>query len=186
MLTKVCKSCQLELPATTECFYKKERGLYGLYSWCKKCHDKRTYSNKLKHPDKTRELNKQACRRWAKSHPDKCREKDHYRRSIIRGLESGFKSEDWYRALDWFHGACAYCGNSPSFFDISKVLHQEHHIPVIKGGGYTKSNIIPACQSCNFSKGQIDPVEWLAIKFGKRKAKQIDRRIRMYFNEVNK
>jgi 5-methylcytosine-specific restriction endonuclease McrA len=66
-------------------------------------------------------------------------------------------------------------------FDRNTVLHQEHHIPVAKGGGYTPNNILPACQSCNLSKGSRDPVEWLVNQFGQRKANAILKRIEGYF-----
>ena len=41
-----------------------------------------------------------------------------------------------------------------------QVLHQEHFIPLSKGGEYTHNNIIPACKSCNSSKQDTDFFEW--------------------------
>jgi 5-methylcytosine-specific restriction endonuclease McrA len=37
MLTKTCSKCNKELPATTEYFYKKKDGKYGLRTYCKEC-----------------------------------------------------------------------------------------------------------------------------------------------------
>lgn len=35
--TKLCSTCKLELPSTTEFFNKNKRGSYGLHSKCKQC-----------------------------------------------------------------------------------------------------------------------------------------------------
>ncbi len=44
--------------------------------------------------------------------------------------------------------------------ECDQRLHQDHFIPLTKGGGYTKENIIPACRSCNASKQNADFEEW--------------------------
>lgn len=41
---------------------------------------------------------------------------------------------------------CAYCG-------LKKPLTKDHIVPVKMEGNHTAANIIPACQSCNSSKG---------------------------------
>jgi hypothetical protein len=121
---------------------------------------------------------------WREANPEIRRSAQNRRRARIRALPSAFTIADWSRALEYFHGACAYCGNPPSLFDRDTVLHQEHHIPVSSNGPYTPDNIIPACQSCNFSKSDFDPAEWLNRTFGPRKAKQILDRISAYFEWV--
>ena len=52
-----------------------------------------------------------------------------------------------------FDHACAYCG-------CIGDLHQDHFLPISKGGTHVLSNIIPACQTCNFSKRDHDPETW--------------------------
>lgn len=42
---------------------------------------------------------------------------------------------------------CAYCGSKP------KVLTIDHVIPLSKGGPHVPANLVPACPSCNSSKG---------------------------------
>jgi 5-methylcytosine-specific restriction endonuclease McrA len=51
----------------------------------------------------------------------------------------------------WGH-ACAYCGNH--------ATHLDHVEPLSKGGTDTESNIVPACQRCNLSKGAKTLAEW--------------------------
>jgi len=52
-----------------------------------------------------------------------------------------------------FDHACAYCGARGD-------LHQEHFLPISKGGTHVLSNLLPACQACNYSKRDYDPEAW--------------------------
>lgn len=56
--------------------------------------------------------------------------------------------------LDHFHGRCAYCPALPTTWD--------HVVPVSQGGLTEPGNIVPACGSCNSSKGTKDVLVWLA------------------------
>lgn len=73
-----------------------------------------------------------------------------------RAREKGVKVRDFTPAqweevqAEWDH-RCAYCGNR-------KRLTVDHVTPISKGGQHTKSNIVPACQSCNSKKGDRDPL----------------------------
>jgi 5-methylcytosine-specific restriction endonuclease McrA len=49
---------------------------------------------------------------------------------------------------------CAYCGERPA-------IHQDHVVPLSKGGTDDLSNLLPSCQPCNQSKGHGDPRPWL-------------------------
>lgn len=124
-----------------------------------------------------------AHRRYNETHPEVRRRIKQSRLTYARSLPSTFTGQDWRSALVYFHGCCAYCGNPPSLFDTYTVLHEEHFIAQINGGGYTPDNILPACQSCNLSKGERDPREWCIERFGKRKAREILARIEQYFEE---
>lgn len=48
---------------------------------------------------------------------------------------------------------CIYCGEPEN-------LTFDHLIPRNKGGADIISNQVPACQSCNSSKGDRDVIEW--------------------------
>lgn len=75
------------------------------------------------------------------------------RRSQKAALPATFSAEDWRRCLEYWDHKCVYCG-------AEGALHQEHFIPLTKGGPYTPDNIVPACQHCNFSKHASDPGDW--------------------------
>lgn len=95
---------------------------------------------------------------------------EHYRQSALyrnrhrfysakrRSLQVGapindFTKQDWKESLKHFNYRCAYC-------DSTEHLEQEHIRPLTRGGSHTKSNIIPACRSCNSSKRQSTLEEW--------------------------
>lgn len=52
-----------------------------------------------------------------------------------------------------FDHRCAYCGSEGD-------LHIEHVHPISKGGIHALSNIVPACQSCNYRKHTSEVGQW--------------------------
>lgn len=83
-------------------------------------------------------------------------------RARKNNLPSTLKSEEWQQIKEDFNFKCAYCGMTEEehLMEFDERLHQEHFIPVSRGGGYTQRNIIPSCKSCNSSKGDKDFVKW--------------------------
>lgn len=67
--------------------------------------------------------------------------------------ENGLSMTDWSAVLSFFNHECAYCGSKEG-------LEQEHIIPVNDGGTYCIGNIVPACRSCNASKGTKSVDSW--------------------------
>lgn len=80
---------------------------------------------------------------------------DRKRESRKKFLPCTFTIADWYHAVNHFKHSCAYCG------EFSQDLHQEHFIPVVKGGCYTPDNIVPACPKCNMRKSTKAAREFL-------------------------
>lgn len=72
-----------------------------------------------------------------------------------RGLVSDMTASQWRSTLEYFGYSCVYCGGQP------KQLIQEHFIPVTSKGGYTISNIVPACARCNNSKRAASAKDWV-------------------------
>jgi 5-methylcytosine-specific restriction endonuclease McrA len=53
-------------------------------------------------------------------------------------------------------GVCHFCGGRFAAGDLT----MEHIVPLARGGKSTKSNIVPACKTCNSRKKYLLPVEW--------------------------
>lgn len=58
--------------------------------------------------------------------------------------------------LSRFKGRCAYCGRRATTWD--------HIFPVTCGGNSTPGNVVPACRTCNSSKGDRDVFDWMVEK----------------------
>jgi len=55
-------------------------------------------------------------------------------------------------------GGCAYCGATGTSVQKDCVL------PIAHGGRYTVTNVVPACPTCNASKGDAEVTAWLRHK----------------------
>jgi hypothetical protein len=74
-----------------------------------------------------------------------------------RKLQAGacHTTQEWLEKLELFGHCCAYCGRD----DVR--LTRDHRIPLIRGGTNDIGNIVPACRSCNCSKGRRTDREFL-------------------------
>lgn len=68
-----------------------------------------------------------------------------------------FTHQEWKECLIFFGGECAYCGGTPR---KGQRLTRDHLEPVSVGGSTIQSNIVPACASCNSSKGAEEFKQW--------------------------
>lgn len=102
---------------------------------CKVCYNVRRKENKAK-----------------KSHSD-------FIGSMKRRGESNlsYTHEQWKQTVIYFGGACAYCGRT---MKKGERLTRDHLVPVAEGGETSQANVVPACGSCNSSKGKEEWREW--------------------------
>ena len=68
-----------------------------------------------------------------------------------------YTHQQWKEAVIYFGGECCYCGRT---MRKGERLTKDHLVPVSTGGRTVQSNIVPACQSCNSSKGAEDFRDW--------------------------
>lgn len=191
------------LPATDEYFTKRSDRPCGLSSYCRKCHTasskKRRQVPEILAADKLRKkspenIRKRGLRRERRREADRNRYHTpkgkalaiiyfHRRRAKKLALPHTFTLSEWRQAVAYWDGRCAYCGNPPSLFDKTYVLHQDHWIPLNNPDcpGTVSSNMLPVCQTCNLSKKACDPVVWLQGRFGKRIARTIEDKVLKYF-----
>ena len=62
----------------------------------------------------------------------------------------------WKRRIG--RAQCGYCGRATS----SRDLTMDHRVPLVRGGRSVRSNLVPACRTCNAAKKYLLPVEWAA------------------------
>lgn len=95
--------------------------------------------------------------RWKEENQERYRQlgvdSQQRRRARLAGLPHTLAESEWREALKVFAHCCAYCG-------CGGLLEKDHFVALVRGGGYTADNIIPACRSCNSSKQQADFAEW--------------------------
>ena len=77
------------------------------------------------------------------------------RRARKACLPATLTEKDWNYCVGWFGNACAYCGAT----DVP--LQQDHVVSQMADGGYVATNIVPACERCNASKGTTPPADWV-------------------------
>ena len=112
----------------------------------------------------------------AKDYPEKKNIINQRRRARKRALSSTLTDDQWIAANVVFGNKCCYCGKE-------KPLAQEHFLALLKFGEHSRLNIIPACQSCNSSKGSRTFMEWYpTFKFY---SKQREQKILKYLNYKN-
>lgn len=202
METKICSKCGISKPDTFEYYGKGKLYRNGLRPDCKECRAKydqqRHRANKQKEEQvrqayrkenrasilanqkRYREENKEQIAQYNKLYRHDSRVQrdtcEQIRRMRMAELPDVFTFQQWEAAKRHFDNRCAYCGKQ-------KPLQQEHYTAVSKGGSYTASNIIPACGSCNSSKGAKNAHEW----YSKQKfySAMRERTIYEYLNQNN-
>lgn len=70
----------------------------------------------------------------------------HKRKAIIRGNGGTHTVEQWQQKLVMYGSRCAYCG-------IIDKMTKDHVTAIANGGTNDITNIVPACLTCNSSKG---------------------------------
>jgi 5-methylcytosine-specific restriction endonuclease McrA len=81
--------------------------------------------------------------------------------SVLRAVQLGvlvndFDIFDWQELLVQWDNTCAYCCSR-------ERIELEHKTPFARGGANTKSNIVPACRTCNQRKHTRTVSEFLAV-----------------------
>lgn len=113
-------------------------------------------------------------RRHYQLNKDRIRMYHQARRASEKESEASLTVEQWRDCKEHFNNSCAYCGKEPD------IIHREHFVPHIQGGEFTINNIVPACISCNSSKGCKNFFEWYPEH--KNYSKERERIILKYLN----
>lgn len=104
---------------------------------------------RIAYPEKVRAKNAT----WQKANPEKAS----YRRLRRFNVTPELTAAQWATILEAHNNCCAYCGTDGP-------MTKDHVIPISRGGTDNASNVVPACKSCNSSKGNKTAVEFAAWK----------------------
>lgn len=105
-----------------------------------------------------------------------------------RNLPDTFTPLDWERCLGYWHGCCAVCGRPAGLWH---TIAADHWIPLSSPDcpGTVPTNIVPLCHakkdgegSCNVSKRDRDPAQWLVEYLEAKKAAAKLAEIESYFD----
>lgn len=101
---------------------------------------------------------KQAARtkRWRQAHPLECRAYEHRARTRRFGRKTVELIPNFERWLKTNGDLCVYCHGEFEAID--------HVVPLSRGGTNHEDNLVPACKSCNSSKGTKLLSEWCSQK----------------------
>lgn len=117
-------------------------------------------------------------RAYFEANPEKVRAAkrrgNHQRRAMLANVKRYRITEhDLVRLWNRHAGACAYCGEK------TESLHQEHIVPISRGGDDSIGNLAPACPDCNLAKGDRTVMEW---RLGKKSPRYSTRVILVDWN----
>lgn len=140
---KWCSKCGNVKPLTA--FSKSGNGYMNL---CKTCHNAR--NKEWRHTEQGNRVANETNRRY-RARPDA--KQKHAIRNQLHKASGTLTGEQWYSTCEAFNFQCAYCGSVTH-------LTMDHVTPVSHGGRTSVDNIIPACQTCNSSKGSKDVIQW--------------------------
>ena len=104
-----------------------------------------TNENKLKR------LNRQ--RLWIDLNRDHVSQYVRMRRDLVSILDCNYTIDDYEYTKKIFNGKCFRCGS------IEKLC-VDHHMPLSKGFGLSRSNAVILCKSCNSCKKNKHPLEF--------------------------
>ena len=154
---KTCRRCHQLKPLDQ--FRPVKQNKNRPHSWCRLCCSsyRKEQWKKRYSVEEFRIKHRESSAKWRRDHPDKTMDWHRRnwtrvlfygakRRALIRGLQKrDFTYEQWICLIEKTGGRCVYCGEV-------KLLTVDHIIPISKGGQHTRSNIAPACKSCNSRK----------------------------------
>lgn len=139
---------------------------------------------------KNKEKNLERNRRWMAENREYMREKgrvyDNRRRARKLQFPDTFTNQEWLNCLEYFHYTCAVCGNQLRDLFGNIEPHADHWIPLSHPDctGTIAANMVCLCSNCNLSKKDKVAITWLIEKYGKRKAREVEKRVMDYFSSL--
>jgi 5-methylcytosine-specific restriction endonuclease McrA len=94
---------------------------------------------------------------WAKDNPEKVKRIKRNYRTRKAGNGGAHTAEEIQERIEEQGYMCFYCSHP-----LEGDYHVDHFVPVSRGGGSEIENLVASCPSCNLSKGDKDPHEFMS------------------------
>ena len=108
---------------------------------------------KLRREKEATPEHKERVRKYYEANKEKSFNRVRKRRTLKKSTVALLTTEQWRQAKEHFNNQCAYCGSEGN-------LSQDHIIPISLGGYHVRTNVAPACLSCNLSKSNKEMIAW--------------------------
>ena len=153
-------------------------------------HKEEIRARQRKYRQETSEQRQAYHKKYKSENREFCRLQTARHRARKRKLAASFSVNEWETTLEYFNHCCAYCGSPAGLWHR---IVQDHFIPLSSPDcpGTIASNIVPACHairdgenSCNPSKSNTHPLDWLIRRFGKKKGTEKYLSIKAYLDRL--
>lgn len=142
--------------------YERHKAKIAAYQkgWQERTRKQRTAYNKKYYLQNARLICKRSSD-WVKANPERALNNFHARRARIAGNGGeGFTKADKALQLRSQKGLCWWCGK-----EMGKDVTIDHIVAINKGGPHSPRNIVLAHKSCNCSKQDKLPQDWIGRLF---------------------
>lgn len=114
---------------------------------CRECHFVQLVTNAAENAGERLAARVISKRKYEASHTLQRKNYTAARRARLLGAKATLTGDEWKALVRRYDHQCAYC------LQEFGHLEQDHVVPLSKGGTHTIENVVPACFSCNRSKG---------------------------------
>lgn len=148
-------------------FRERNPGYYARYSdsparqaWREK-NKERIRAGARDHARRYREEHPEYARNWREANRVyyQVRQRNRAAMKFANPGSVGVSERDWIKLCRRYDNYCAHCEQK-----IHGNPEMDHVIPLTKGGRHAIGNVLPACRSCNVSKGANYLAVWLRRK----------------------
>lgn len=148
-MTKSCRMCSVTKSVAE--FSRKRASKDGLQSYCHECSRQSRMASYRTNRDRERDK--------FRAHYRANKEQYYARNAKRRAAHLKARAESYSRTEIFarWGNECAYCS--------APAVHLDHVVAISRGGPDAEHNLLPACASCNLSKGARSLAEW-ALSWG--------------------
>ena len=150
---KPCVNCQgtIRLKSNNQCVSCRSQYEQRYWKETRKHDHDRKLTNGRRYRSKYRDRLAAKVRYYKATHKEAKRIADYKRRSA---LTIPYTAKELKARFETFGNQCVYCLSCDR-------LTVDHFLPLALGGVNAIYNLVPACESCNFSKRDRDPIWWM-------------------------